>query len=135
MIVIEEWPAILASVNASQPVSARQVRAVWRRQYGSKGLTPDCRRARSCWLLAVGLVRVATETARDFAGRGGAFFLAVEDFRVRYAYQFNPLYPVNVSQVDPIVGCWAAWQRLDRSARFLLNSAQLARICHEGCAE
>lgn len=47
-------------------------------------------------------VQVATETGRDFAGRSEAFFLAIEGFRVRYAYQFDPLYAVNVSQVDPL---------------------------------
>ncbi len=47
-------------------------------------------------------VRVSAGTGRDFAGRGEAFFLGVEGFRVRYAYQFDPLYAVNVSQVDPL---------------------------------
>lgn len=50
----------------------------------------------------MGRVRVATETARDFGGRSEPFFLAVEGFRVPYAYQFDPLYAVNVSQVDPL---------------------------------
>ncbi len=47
-------------------------------------------------------IRVSGGTSRDFTGRGEAFFLAVEGFRVRYAYQFDPLYAVNVSQVDPL---------------------------------
>lgn len=43
-----------------------------------------------------------TATARSFAGRPEAFFLGVEAHRIRYAYQFDPLYAVNVSQVDPL---------------------------------
>src|SRR5579884_2281932 len=50
----------------------------------------------------LGRVRVSAETGRDFTGRAEVFFLAVEGHRVRYAYQFDPLYAVNVSQVDPL---------------------------------
>ncbi|MGQ9555757.1 MAG: DEAD/DEAH box helicase, partial [Anaerolineae bacterium] len=39
---------------------------------------------------------------RDFASDGEAFFLAMEAHRIRFAYQFDPLYAVNVSQVDPL---------------------------------
>jgi len=47
-------------------------------------------------------IRVSAQTGRDFSGRAEAFFLAVEAHRVRFAYQFDPLYAVNVSQVDPL---------------------------------
>ncbi|MGQ9584105.1 MAG: helicase-related protein [Anaerolineae bacterium] len=47
------------------------------------------------------LRKVAPE-AIDFSGRAEAFFLAVEGHRIRFAYQFDPLYAVNVSQVDPL---------------------------------
>jgi len=47
-------------------------------------------------------VNVATERGRDFRGRGEAFFLAMEAHRIRYAHQFDPLFAVNVSQVDPL---------------------------------
>ncbi|MGQ9458983.1 MAG: DEAD/DEAH box helicase, partial [Anaerolineae bacterium] len=47
------------------------------------------------------LRKVAPE-AMDFSGRAEAFFLAVEAHRIRFAYQFDPLYAVNVSQVDPL---------------------------------
>ncbi len=47
-------------------------------------------------------VRVVTETGCDFGGRSEAFFLAMEAHRIRYAYQFDPLFAVNVSQVDPL---------------------------------
>jgi hypothetical protein len=40
----------------------------------------------------LGRVRVSAETGRDFTGRAEVFFLAVEGHRVRYAYQFDPLY-------------------------------------------
>jgi len=47
-------------------------------------------------------VSVATETERDFGGRGEAFFLAMEAHRIRYAHQFDPLFAVNVSQVESL---------------------------------
>lgn len=47
-------------------------------------------------------VRVAVGQKHDFSGRGEAFFLAMEAHRIRYAYQFDPLFAVNVSQVDPL---------------------------------
>jgi len=39
-------------------------------------------------------VRVATEMGHDFGGRGEAFFLAMEAHRIRYAYQFDPLFAI-----------------------------------------
>lgn len=39
---------------------------------------------------------------RDFAGDATAAFLAVEATRIRFAYQFDPHFAVNVSQVDPL---------------------------------
>jgi len=47
-------------------------------------------------------VSMATESGRDFGGRGEAFFLAMEADRIRYAHQFDPLFAVNISQVDPL---------------------------------
>ena len=47
-------------------------------------------------------VRVVNETGRDFGGDGEAFFLAMEANRIRYAHQFDPLFAVTVSQVDPL---------------------------------
>jgi superfamily II DNA or RNA helicase len=47
-------------------------------------------------------VRVVDDTARDFGGRSEAFFLAMEAQRIRYAYQFDPLFAINVSQVEPL---------------------------------
>ncbi|MCL6512741.1 MAG: DEAD/DEAH box helicase family protein, partial [Anaerolineae bacterium] len=47
-------------------------------------------------------VRVAAGKERDFGGRGEAFFLAMEAQRIRYAHEFDPLFAVNVSQVDPL---------------------------------
>jgi hypothetical protein len=48
------------------------------------------------------LVSVAAETGCDFSARGEAFFLAMEAQRIRYAYQFDPLFAVSVAQVDPL---------------------------------
>jgi superfamily II DNA or RNA helicase len=50
----------------------------------------------------LGQVRVVTETGRDYGGRGEAFFLVMEAHRIRSAYQFDPLFAVTVSQVDPL---------------------------------
>lgn len=47
-------------------------------------------------------VRVEAEAGRDLKGNAEAFFLAMEAHRIRYAYQFDPLFAVNVSQVDPL---------------------------------
>jgi hypothetical protein len=47
-------------------------------------------------------VRVVDEAVRDFSARGEAFFLAMEAQRIRYAYQFDPLFAVSVAQVDPL---------------------------------
>jgi hypothetical protein len=58
----------------------------------------------SCILSAeeLALVSVATETGCDFGARGEAFFLAMEAQRIRYAYQFDPLFAVSIAQVDPL---------------------------------
>jgi len=39
---------------------------------------------------------------RDFSSDAEAFFLFIEGKRIRFAYQFDPLYAVNVSQIDPL---------------------------------
>ena len=39
---------------------------------------------------------------RDFSGDADAFFLFMEGKRIRFAFQFDPLYAVNVSQIDPL---------------------------------
>lgn len=47
-------------------------------------------------------VRTAYEVRKDFTGDSELFFLAIESWRIRYAYQFDPLWAVNVSQIDPL---------------------------------
>jgi len=47
-------------------------------------------------------VQIKSEVYRDFGGNGEAFFLAMEAHRIRYAQQFDPVFAVNVSQVDPL---------------------------------
>ena len=39
---------------------------------------------------------------KDFKGDAEAFFLCIEGKRIRYAHQFDPLFAVNVSQIDPL---------------------------------
>ncbi|MDZ7268318.1 MAG: DUF3883 domain-containing protein [candidate division KSB1 bacterium] len=47
-------------------------------------------------------VRVLSAAMQEFSGDAEAFFLAMEAHRIRFAYQFDPLFAVNVSQVDPL---------------------------------
>jgi superfamily II DNA or RNA helicase len=47
-------------------------------------------------------VKMRTEAALEFSGDPEGFFLSVEAWRIHYAYQFDPLYAVNVSQIDPL---------------------------------
>ena len=39
---------------------------------------------------------------KDFSGDAESFFLSIEGKRIRYAFQFDPLFAVNVSQIDPL---------------------------------
>jgi superfamily II DNA or RNA helicase len=43
-----------------------------------------------------------SSTAQDFRGNPEAFFLAIESHRIRYVQQFDPLFAVNVSQIEPL---------------------------------
>lgn len=47
-------------------------------------------------------VRVVSAIAQTLSGNAEAFFLAIEAHRIRLAYQFDPLFAVSVSQVDPL---------------------------------
>jgi len=47
-------------------------------------------------------VRVVSAPVQVVSGDPEAFFLAIEAHRIRLAYQFDPLFAVNVSQVDPL---------------------------------
>ncbi|MCS7168984.1 MAG: SNF2-related protein, partial [Gemmatales bacterium] len=47
-------------------------------------------------------ITVAGQGEYDFSGHGERFFLAIESHRIRAAYQFDPLFAVNISQVDPL---------------------------------
>jgi superfamily II DNA or RNA helicase len=88
------WPEPVRVLTVQDSGPRIKIEAVGLRtqQFFPRILTPD----------DLGRVRVSTETGRDFTGRAEVFFLAVEGHRVRYAYQFDPLYAVNVSQVDPL---------------------------------
>lgn len=62
------------------------------RQFYSRILTPE----------DVAKIKITTKPVRGFTGNAEAFFLAMEAHRIRFAYQFDPLLAVNVSQVDPL---------------------------------
>lgn len=47
-------------------------------------------------------IKISELTERSFRGDPVSFFLAVESYRIRFAYQFDPLYAVNVSQINPL---------------------------------
>jgi hypothetical protein len=44
-------------------------------------------------------INIEEETNLQFTGDGEGFFLFIESHRIRNAFQFDPLYAVNVSQV------------------------------------
>jgi hypothetical protein len=46
-------------------------------------------------------IRRVESERKDFSGDAEAFFLFTEGRSIRLAYQFDPLYAVNVSQIDP----------------------------------
>lgn len=47
-------------------------------------------------------VRIKGEKILKFTGDGESLFLYLESHRIRNAFQFDPLYAVNVSQIDPL---------------------------------
>ncbi|MGB9622442.1 MAG: DEAD/DEAH box helicase, partial [Candidatus Bathyarchaeia archaeon] len=47
-------------------------------------------------------IRVLDLRMRDFSGDAESFFLALEANRIRFAHQFDPLFAVNVSQINPL---------------------------------
>ena len=47
-------------------------------------------------------LNIVSQQALGFEGNPEAFFLYMEALRIRNAYQFDPLYAVNVSMVDPL---------------------------------
>jgi SNF2 family DNA or RNA helicase len=47
-------------------------------------------------------VRKVDLRIKDFSGDAEAFFLFMEGKRIRFAFQFDPLFAVNVSQIDPL---------------------------------
>ncbi len=47
-------------------------------------------------------VEVVSESGFTFSGDAEALFLLLESHRIRNAFQFDPLYAVNVSQIDPL---------------------------------
>lgn len=48
------------------------------------------------------LITIIEEKHFQFSGDGESLFLFIESHRIRNAFQFDPLYAVNVSQVDPL---------------------------------
>ncbi len=88
------WPEAVRVVSARQVGGHIKVEAVGERtrQFYSRLLSPE----------DLAQVRRVSRMAVDFTGHAEAFFLAIEAHRMRYAYQFDPLYAVNVSQVDPL---------------------------------
>ena len=50
----------------------------------------------------LGSIQLQAPVHPNFLGNGESFFLGIEAHRIRYAQQFDPLFAVNVSQVDPL---------------------------------
>jgi superfamily II DNA or RNA helicase len=51
---------------------------------------------------SIKLITIIEEKPFKFSADGEAIFLYIESHRIRNAFQFDPLYAVNVSQVDPL---------------------------------
>ena len=47
-------------------------------------------------------IQVIEEKPFQFSGDGESLFLYLESHRIRNAFQFDPLYAVNISQIDPL---------------------------------
>ncbi|MEN3188960.1 MAG: DEAD/DEAH box helicase, partial [Atribacterota bacterium] len=88
------WPERVRVIGAQQIGSHIKVEAVGERthQFYSRLLSPE----------DLAQVCQVSPLAIDFCGRPEAFFLGIEAHRIRYAYQFDPLYAFHVSQVDPL---------------------------------
>jgi hypothetical protein len=50
----------------------------------------------------VSKIKIIEMKRRDFSFDPESFFLVIEGKRIRLAHQFDPLYAVNVSQIDPL---------------------------------
>ncbi|GAB6274241.1 MAG: hypothetical protein STSR0004_11040 [Peptococcaceae bacterium] len=48
------------------------------------------------------MLNKSSEQPLEFTGEAGHVFLYLEGMRIRNAFQFDPLYGVSVSQVDPL---------------------------------
>jgi len=89
------WPERVKVISSRQIGTGIEVRAV--------GLKPP-ERFYSRILTKSDLIKIKRVELRrkDFSGDAEAFFLSMEGKRIRFAYQFDPLYAVNVSQIDPL---------------------------------
>jgi len=47
-------------------------------------------------------IKILKSKSFNFSAEGEIFFLYVESHRIRNAFQFDPLYAVNISQIDPL---------------------------------
>ncbi len=50
----------------------------------------------------IAVVKILSEKPLSFSADGESVFLYLESHRIRNAFQFDPLYAVNVSQIDPL---------------------------------
>ncbi|WP_253664985.1 helicase-related protein [Thermus scotoductus] len=88
------WPEPIRVLTVKALGSYIQIEAVGTQtqQFYSRMLTPA----------DLAQVHVVSATAQTLSGNAEGFFLAIEAHRIRFAYQFDPLFAVNVSQVDPL---------------------------------
>ena len=56
---------------------------------------------------------------KDFSGDAESFFLSMEGKRIRFAFQFDPLFAVNVSQIDPLP------HQIDAVYHYILKQARI----------
>jgi len=88
------WPERIKVISSKQIGTSVEIRGI--------GLKSE--RFYSRILTKSDLVKIKRVDLRrkDFSGDAEAFFLSMEGKRIRFAYQFDPLYAVNVSQIDPL---------------------------------
>ena len=90
------------------PFWPERIRIISCRKVGTSveiyGVGLDSGRFYPCILTEADLerIRLVELKERDFSGDAESFFLVTEGRRIRLAHQFDPLYAVNVSQIDPL---------------------------------
>jgi len=107
---VEKNPALNLQAESvlEGPFWPERIRLISSKEIGAnveiKGVGLESERFYSSILTPADLIKIRQIElkAKDFTGDGEAFFLFLEGKRIRFAHQFDPLYAVNASQIDPL---------------------------------